>query len=519
MGSLALVLHAHLPFVRHPEHESFHEENWLFEAISESYVPLLQMMRRLLRQGTRFQITLSVSPTLCAMLSDPLLRDRYLRHLNGLAGLLERECDRNHDDKRLFALSQFYRDSFAETRRTFAEEWDCDVLGVLRQLRGTGAVDIMASAATHAILPILQQSPGAASAQIAIGCDQFRENFGGEPSGFWLPECAYSTGMAESLQAENIRWFIVDAHALEEGSPPARRGTFAPCFTKAGPAAFARNRYASRQVWSAEQGYPGDPAYRDFYRDIGFDLSSEELAPFAKGTFTGIKYHRVTGRDLATKDIYNPVQAEEAARQHARHFVESCMTELQSLQANDWNPIMTVPFDAELFGHWWFEGPIFLENVILAAAENNLPLVTPSGFLARNSTQQVTEPAASSWGEKGFLDVWLDQKCGWIYPHLFTANARMRTLAKSRSGKATDDDERVLRQLTRELLLGQSSDWAFLIRNGTAESYATRRVSDHLSRFARLADQFERRKVDREFLAQCEGQDNLFPNVDWRRFL
>jgi len=518
MGCLALVLHAHLPFVRHPEGESFQEENWFFEALSESYIPLLQMMRRLLRQGIRFQITLSVSPTLCAMLSDPLLRDRYVIHLDRLAGLLEHECDRNEGNKKLFALSQFYRDFVAETRRTFAEEWDSDLLGVLRQLRGTGAVEIMASAATHAILPIMQRSPGAANAQIAIGCDQFREIFGGEPSGFWLPECAYSSGIAESLQAENVRWFIVDAHAVEQALPPARRGSFAPSFTKAGPAAFARNIRASREVWSAEQGYPGNPAYRDFYRDIGFDLSPEELAPFPKGTFTGIKYHRVTGRGVPAKELYDRRQAEETARGHALHFVEGCISELQSLQANDWNPIMTVPFDAELFGHWWFEGPIFLEHLLLAAAENNLPLTTPTEFLAHNSTQQVIEPAASSWGDKGFLDVWLDEKCGWIYPHLFTANARMNTLAKSRSLKATADDERVLRQLARELLLAQSSDWAFLIRNETAKNYATRRVTDHLSRFATLADQFERRKVDRDFLAQCEGQDNLFPNVDWRRY-
>lgn len=513
-GSVALILHAHLPFVRHPEHDSFHEENWLFEAISESYVPLLQMMQRLLRCGIRFQITLSVSPTLCAMLSDPLLRHRYLRHLDFLAGLLERECDRNLADKNLFGLSQFYRDFFAETRRTFVEEWNCDLLGVFRQLRGTGAVEIMASAATHAILPIIQQASGTASAQIAIGCDQFRETFGGEPSGFWLPECAYSADIARWLQGENIRWFVVDAHALSR----ARRGTFAPCFTKAGPAAFARNVQASRQVWSADQGYPGDPVYRDFYRDVGFDLSDEELAPLARGSFTGIKYYRVTGRNVPTKEIYDPAAAKQRALRHACHFVERCMAELQSLQADNWNPIITVPFDAELFGHWWFEGPIFLEQVIVAAAENNLQLTTPSEFLRQNATQEVSEPAATTWGDRGFLDVWLDQKCGWIYVHLFNANKRMNALAKSRGGTATADDERVLRQLARELLLAQSSDWPFLIRNGTAENYATRRITDHLARFVKLADQFERRKVDRDFLAQCEALDNLFPNIDWRRY-
>jgi 1,4-alpha-glucan branching enzyme len=518
MGSLALVLHAHLPFVRHSEHESFHEENWLFEAISESYVPLLQMMQRVLRRGIRFQITLSVSPTLGAMLGDSLLRDRYLRHLRRLDGLLERECDRNRSDKRLSALSKFYRDFFAETWRTFAEEWNCDLLGVFRQLRGTGAVEIAASTATHAILPILQKSAGAAHAQIVIGCDQFRETFGGEPCGFWLPECAYSTGIAESLQAENIRWFILDNHAFEHALPPARRGSFAPCFTKAGPAAFARNVHASRQVWSADQGYPGDPAYRDFYRDVGFDLSSAELAPFPKNSFTGIKYYRVTGRDVP-KEIYDRPAAEETARKHAWHFVERCIAELGNVQAEDWHPILVVPFDAELFGHWWFEGPLFLEHVILAAAESKLPLTTPSEFLEQNPTQQVTEPAASSWGDGGFLDVWLDQKCGWIYPHLFMANMRMNTLARSHGRKTTADDERVLRQLVRELLLAQSSDWAFLIRNATAKDYATERVIAHLSRFGKLADQFERNKVDHGFLAQCEAQDNLFSTVHWRRFL
>ena len=517
-GSFALILHAHLPFVRHPEHEFFREENWLFEAISESYVPLLQMIRRLLRRGVRVKLTLSVSPTLCAMLADPLLRDRYIRHLDLLIALAERECERNRAEKNLLSLSEFYREFFAETRRTFVEEWDCDLLGVFRQLRGTGAVEIMASAATHAILPILQESPGAANAQIAIGCDQFRETFGGEPSGFWLPECAYSAGLAKSLQAENIRWFVVDAHAFEQAVPPARRGTFAPCFTRAGPAAFARDIQASRQVWSAQQGYPGDPTYRDFYRDIGFDLSAKELAPLRGNGFTGIKYHRVTGCDVA-KQVYDRAAAEETARRHAHHFIERCVTELQSLQTDDWNPIMTVPFDAELFGHWWFEGPIFLEHLILAAAENKLPLTTPSEFLEQNPTQQVTEPATSSWGDQGFLDVWLDQKCGWIYPHLLTANSRMTALAKSYGREARADDDRVRRQLARELLLAQSSDWAFLIRNGTAKDYATERVTVHLSRFQKLAEQFEKKKVDAEFLAQCEERDNLFPHVDWRRFL
>ena len=518
---LALILHAHLPFVRHPEHERFLEEEWLFEALTESYIPLLRMLQRLLDEGIPIKIAMSVTPTLCAMLQDELLCQRYLEHLDRLIALAENECQRNRTDVSVLPLSEFYRDFFSETRRVYCEEWNYDLLALLRQLRGSGSIEIIASAATHGLLPILHQTSGAASAQITLGCDSYRETFGGEPVGFWLPECAYASGIDQLLQKQNIRWFVVDAHGLEHAQPAARRGTFAPCYTPAGPAVFARDVNASRQVWSAEAGYPGHFAYRDFYRDIGFDLPAENLSPFASHgqKFTGIKYHRVTGRDQPKK-IYHRVTAEMMARQHARHFVEQRLADIESVGADGWHPIMTIPFDAELFGHWWFEGPVFLEQVLRSFVESQdeVELTTPAEFLERNSTQQVVQPSASSWGDKGFLDVWLNQKCSWIYPPLQSAAQRMATLARKYDAKATPETERMLRQAGRELLLSQASDWPFLIRNETAKEYAGQRVTDHLQRFDQLARALERGDADIEFLEQCEERDNLFPNLNWRRF-
>ena len=521
IGCLALILHAHLPFVRHPEYERFLEEEWLFEALTESYIPLLRTLQRLLDEGIPIKITMSVTSTLCAMLQDELLRQRYLEHLDRLIALTENECQRNRADAAVLSLSEFYHNFFSETRRVYCDEWNYDLLALLRQLRDSGSIEIIASAATHGLLPILQQTSGAASAQIALGCDSYRENFGGEPLGFWLPECAYAPGIDELLQKQNIRWFVVDGHALEYAQPAAKRGTFAPCYTPAGPAAFARDVNASRQVWSAEAGYPGHSDYRDFYRDIGFDLPDEKLSPFAchGPKFTGIKYHRVTGRDQPKK-IYDRAAAEMTAREHARHFVEQRLADIKSLGANDWHPIVTIPFDAELFGHWWFEGPVFLEQVLRATAESQdrNALTTPAEFLAHNPTLQVVQPCASSWGDKGFLDVWLDQKCSWIYPHLQTAARRMAALAKKYEAKATSKTERMLRQAGRELLLSQASDWPFLIRNETAKEYAGQRVTDHLRRFDQLAGALEEGRMDVEFLAQCEARDNLFANLNWRCF-
>ena len=323
-GHFALILHAHLPFVRHPEHEHFLEEEWLFEAITETYIPLLRMMQRLVDDFVPFELTMSITPTLCAMLQDQLLCDRYVRHLDLLIDLAAREQKRNRKHPQLCELAEFYLDVFSETRRYFVDEWKCDLLAVFRELRQTGALEIIASAATHGLLPILQQqSSRAARAQVLIGRDVYVEIFDGEPAGFWLPECGYARGLESMLQEANLRWFVVDAHGMLFGTPRPCRSIYAPCYTPAGPAGFARNPEASRRVWSAHEGYPGDAAYRDFYRDIGFDLPMEHLGSIARGTrkFSGVKYHRITGPG-DEKHLYDRTAAENAAAQHAVHFLK-----------------------------------------------------------------------------------------------------------------------------------------------------------------------------------------------------
>jgi 1,4-alpha-glucan branching enzyme len=539
VGYLALILHAHLPFVRHPEHEHFLEEDWLFEAITESYIPLLQMMQRLVNDRVPFKLTMSLTPTLCAMLKDELLRERYVRHLDLLIDLAVRERKRNRTHPKLRELAEFYYDLFLESRRFFVDEWKCDLLNAFRQLREAGALEIIASAATHALLPLLgAQSRKAARAQVLIGRDGYLEVFGTEPIGFWLPECAYAPGLESILQEANIRWFVLDAHGLWFGEPHPLYSIYAPCYTLAGPAAFARDPDSSRQVWSAQGGYPGDPAYREFYRDAGFDLSMEHLGPIAHGTrkFSGVKYHRITGRD-AEKELYDPTAAERIAETQAAHFVEKRREQIREIRAGGFDPIVLIPFDAELFGHWWFEGPHFLELFIRKmASEREFSLTTPSEYLAAYPTQQIIEPATSTWGENGYFEAWLNQSNDWIYPHLHAAAQRMSEIAQHASSivgqplrlrdqrspggaPALQFLDRILKQLARELLLAQSSDWAFLMKTGTAREYATKRTKDHLVRFNRLHDQFLANDVEEGFLRECDWRDNLFPNLNWRYYV
>ena len=530
-GGLALILHAHLPFVRHPEHEHFLEEDWLFEAITETYIPLLQMMHRLVNDSVPFKLTMSLTPTLCAMLQDELLQNRYIRHLDLLIDLARREVKRNQKQPDLVDLSRFYLDLFVASRRFFVDEWKCNLLAAFQQLRDTGALEIIGCAATHGLLPLIeQQSHHAARAQVLIGRDVYVDLFGAPPAGFWLPECAYAPGLDPLLQEANARWFILDAHGLLFGNPQPQRAIYAPCFTPAGPAAFARDRDSSRQVWSATEGYPGDPVYREFYRDIGFDLPLEHLGPVTRGVrkFSGVKYHRITG-DRKDKELYNRAAAATAADMHAAHFVEQRRDQFEQFSSEDFDPIVIAPFDAELFGHWWFEGPRFLESLIrkTSVRQNSFRLTTPSEYLVANPTQQTIQPSASSWGDQGYLQVWIDKNNAWIYPHLHAAAQRMHKLAREEErlavgptcgGQDVRPADRALKQLARELLLAQSSDWAFLMRSGTAREYATRRTMDHLSRFNQLHDQFAAGNVEENFLAECESRDNLFPNVNWRYY-
>ncbi len=519
-GYLSLVLHAHLPFVRHPEHEKFLEENWLFEAITEVYVPLLQILEGWRRAGMDAPLTLTLSPTLCSMLQDPLLQARYARHLDELVELTEKEIRRTCWEKPFQELALAYRARFSAIR-DFYQARGRDLVGAFRQCQELGQLEIITTAATHALLPLLMEHPPSLRAQILVARDHYRSCFGRDPRGIWLPECAYAEGVEEFLQEAGLRWFILDTHGILHARAKPRYGVFAPLLTPNGLAAFGRDPESARQVWSRDQGYPGDPRYREFYRDIGFDLDLDYVrphlpAPDQRG-FTGLKYYRITG-GTADKEVYDRNAAVQAADEHAGHFLAARVAQIRRLaQILDRPPLVLCPYDAELFGHWWYEGPEFLDYFVRKACydQSVFKLVTPQQYLNRHPTNQVASPSPSSWGEEGFLRAWLNETNEWIYPHLRIAEERMTELARRWAQPATLQ-QRALRQAARELLLAQASDWPFILRAGSSPDYARRRVNEHLLRFTALYEQLTASRVDEEALKQIEWRDNLFPQLEYR---
>ena len=521
-GYLALILHAHLPYVRHPEHNKFLEENWLFEAITESYLPLIQVMDGWLRDRMETRLTMTLSPPLCAMLLDPLLQDRYERHLTGLLELVERELLRTHWDKQFKPLAEMYHQRFHSLRDTYYS-YGRNVVGAFRKFQELGKLEIITTAATHALLPLLATHPPAIRAQIMVARDHYRNCFGVDPHGIWLPECAYTEGIEPVLQEAGIRWFVMDTHGVLYANPRPRYGVFAPIFTPNGIAAFGRDLDSARQVWSKHEGYPGDFRYRDFYRDIGFDLDYDYVKAYmpleGQRTFTGIKYHAITGP--AEKRIYDRREALEVAANHAGHFLGERINQMQHLASiMDRPPLVLSPYDAELFGHWWYEGPEFLDYFMRKTVYDQqvIELTTPWEYLRKNPTQQVATPAASSWGDEGYWKVWLNDTNEWIYPHLQAAQERMINLAH-RYPDPTPLQERALKQAGRELLLAQASDWPFILRTGTSPEYARQRVKTHLLRFIALHEQLTSTRVDEPWLERVEWLDNIFADIDCRYWL
>lgn len=517
-GYLSILLHAHLPFVRHPEYADSLEERWLVEALIECYLPLLRMLERRADRGARGRITLSLSPTLLAMLADPLLRDRLSDRMARLLELAERDVARYRGAAPFGPLAGHYRARFQEAIAQYERGYRRDVAGAFRAVEDAGVVRLITCGATHGFLPLMELRPSW-RAQIGVAAREFERHIGHPPEGFWLPECGYTPGVEEVLAEFGIGWFVVDAHGLLDACPRPVPGTYAPLRSKAGVLAFGRDTESSRQVWSSTEGYPGDAWYREYYRDQGFDLPLGEVREFlpSGGTRThlGLKYHRITDRRFPHREPYDPARAAERVVAHAAHFVEGRAAQARAASDALGQPAMLVaPYDAELFGHWWYEGPDWLDRVLDGVAASG-DLVATDPRSAGKELARIPEGRLhpSSWGQGGYSAVWLDPVNDWIYRHLLRAAERMQGLAR-RGDEGVPLRTRSLRQAGRELLLAQASDWAFIMKTGTLTPYAVRRTEVHLDRFQRLADALDSGTIEDDFVASMEAADPIFPELD-----
>lgn len=519
-GFLNLVLHAHLPFVRHPDDVDPLEEDWLYEAITETYLPLLKLLDKLRRDDICDAFTLVLTPTLLNMLDDSLLQTRYVRRLEQLIELAKKEIVRTKNQPEFHHVAKMYLTLFQDAYDLFCDQYGKNIIQGFRQFQESGQIEIISCAATHGYLPLMLEKE-AIRAQILQGVKTYERFFHKKPQGFWLPECGYKEGIDKILAEAGIKYSFLDTHCLLYATPRPKYGTNAPIYSSQGIAFFARDVETSQQVWSAKEGYPGDFDYREFYRDIGYDLDYSYIKPYLHSTgirkMTGIKYYRITGM-TDHKEVYHPEWAKSKAAIHADNFIFNRQKQVEYLRNfMKQPPLLTAPYDAELYGHWWYEGPQFLEFVIkkLHYDQTAIKLITPSSYLKKFPSQQSATPTEGSWGHEGYHEVWLNGTNHWIYPYLHQASQEL-TRVINRYRHPTSLEERTLNQAARELLLAQSSDWAFIMKAGTMVDYAIRRTKTHLNQFSALIEMLQADQIDESKLNQIETTDNIFPELDYK---
>jgi 1,4-alpha-glucan branching enzyme len=550
-----LVLHTHLPMVvnhgRWP-----HGSDWLCEAAFECYLPLLDSAHRLLADGITPKWTINLSPILVEQLASPEFQKElafYYENVRKTCAESREHFSREgqHDIVKLTHFwEQFYERMWELHRRIGG-----DIPGTFADLERQGAVEIITCAATHGYLPLLSRDESI-RLQLRTAVAAHTRHFGRAPRGIWLPECAYRPryewtaptgreqgksrrmrpGIEELLAESGLAYFVADSHLIAASEPiflyrdyvplrgqlgdpvvdlprTKRRTPYAPwkVASRGGSGtaiAFFRDPKTTLQVWSREHGYPGDFAYLEFHK---------------KHHPGGLRFWRITdaGRDLGTKQPYDPAVAAQHVSQQARHFVELVRETAAAGASSDGNAVVCSPYDAELFGHWWFEGPAWLEEVARGFAAAGISAMTLGEALQAISPRGTVALPEGSWGEGGDHRVWLNPDTEWTWDRVYSAETEWVELLSRPRAADTDDVRRLLAQATRELLLLEASDWQFLITTWAARDYAERRVAEHYAEFKRLAE-MARAVADGEplstegagMLRRLERQDFCFPEID-----
>lgn len=560
LGSFTLVLHAHLPYVlshgRWP-----HGTDWLCEAAAETYIPLLNTFNRLVEEGDSPRVTLGLTPVLCEMMTDPTFVSEFNDYLKMRIGFAEENARAfaEQGQEQYRQLARRWQLFYNQTRRDFNEKYSQNIIGAFKKLQDDGQIEIITSAATHGYLPLLSTDE-AIRAQIKIGIDTYQKYFGRQPHGIWLPECAYrprgewsasplvepeSTpvlrkGIEEFLAESGIKYFVTDAHLIKGGKPlgissehqgllseipeetsenetlihekySSQEVYFVESETTDPPVAvFARHESTSLQVWSADHGYPGNGRYLDFHK---------------KQFPGGLRYWRVTdvSADLGEKQIYEPERITEICEEQATHFVELVRKNLiEHRDTTGKAGVVCCPYDAELFGHWWFEGPQWLYSILKKlSADPEINLTTGSQYLQENPPTETVSLQEGSWGAGGDHRIWMNAETAWTWKEIYPCERAFTLLLQKCFSDNCTELQKVLRQCARELLLMESSDWQFLISTIAARDYAEQRCAGHIERFWKLAAMAEKlgqaqplSQNEQEELKTICKQDRCFPEID-----
>jgi 1,4-alpha-glucan branching enzyme len=510
-GLFTFVLHTHLPWLAHHGRWPVGEE-WLYQSWSAAYLPLVRVLRTLAAEGRSHLLTLGVTPVVAAQLDDPYClagMHHWLANwrLRALEAATLRSPDSSSPASAPEALRRYGSRELAEADRELAEFdtlWRHGGSPVLRDLVDSDTVELLGGPLAHPFQPLLH--PRLREFALREGLADAAARFAHTPRGIWAPECAYAPGMENDYAAAGVGHFMVDGPSLHGDTALGRP------VAASDVVAFGRDLQVSYRVWSPRSGYPGHAAYRDFHT---YDHT------------TGLKPARVTGRGVPSdaKAPYDPARADAAVDVHVADFVDTVRTRLAAESARLGRPAHVIAaFDTELFGHWWYEGPVWLERVLRALPAAGVRVGTLADAIDAGYVGAPVELPPSSWGSGKDWQVWSgDQVADLVRLNGEVVDTALSTvdkaLAQAASAGSPTPRDTVADQILRETLLTVSSDWPFMVSKDSAADYARYRAHLHAHATREIADALAsgRREHATRLAAGWNRADGLFGALDARR--
>ncbi|TFF63644.1 MAG: DUF1957 domain-containing protein [Promethearchaeota archaeon] len=524
LGYLGLVLHGHIPWCKKSGKWPMGEE-WIFEAMNETYIPMLNVLRELKDNGIKTALTINITPILAEQLADDYMKDRFGEYMDDKIKRCKSDITRFENHPHQQAIAKFHLQNHEKVLDSFYNNYYRDLNGSFKWLQNEGMIELITCAATHGFLPLMESDSGIFS-QVQTAVDTHKHYFNRHPKGIWIPECAYRPEeykdgkLRESidywLNNSGLEYFFVDSHGildaemLEQKSDIGLNTNFGYQL-ETGVCVFGRNTNTSRQVWDSKIGYPGNEYYREFHK---------------KDHESGLHYWRITSKDVGNEDkqLYDIQAAQQKIEEHANHFIEVLKSELIDFQKNHHQQAIIVsPYDFELYGHWWMEGIDWLKKVFeLISKDKNIEMITFSDYIAKYKDLFSTiKMGRSSWGEGGQFQVWLNKEHGWIWPYINGSVKEFENVLDF-NPDPNERETRIFKQIARELLLMEGSDWPFLLYTKQAKEYANQRFHHHHQRFNKLIwsakDFQDKRRLSLQDLKQIEDIDSCFPDININYF-